>query len=336
MPLVAGGAGLLITASVFLWHPRATPETAAASQLAISTGGTAVSTAFAISLPTPTFAPPVDTPTPPPDQAAPPAQPAPLPDQPLRWATYLVQPGDSLAGIAAKMGSDAPALAALNRVDAEAALIPGRGLMVPVYHEGASGASVGGLDVRIGRQDQPVVALTIDTEINDVMLYQILDILNARGLHATFFVTGRWVQGYPDAARAILANGNELGNHSLTHPAFTQIGLDGAVNEIVQTERIVKETTGVSTHPFFRFPYGDKNQQVLNLLAEQGYISYHWSADDNAISGWLAGVAANPRSGYGGILLMHERPASIAALPGWLDQLQQMGFRVVKLSEILK
>jgi peptidoglycan/xylan/chitin deacetylase (PgdA/CDA1 family) len=337
VPLAAGGAGLLVAAGVLLGQPRAASETAAPHP-PLGASGAATNDAFAISLPTPTFAPPVDTPSiaeSQPTRQPPPTPPAP-PREPLRWATYHVQPGDSVEGIAATMGSDAAALAALNRVDVAAQLIPGRALMVPVYSEGAAGASAGGLDVNIGRQDEPVVALTVDTEINDVMLYQILDILNARGLRATFFVTGGWVRSYPDAARAIIASGSELGNHSLTHPAFTQIGLDGAVNELVETERIVRETTGVTTRPFFRFPYGDKNPQVLGLLAEQGYISYHWSADDNAISRWLANVAANPRGGYGGILLMHQRADSIAALPGWLDQLQQMGFRVVPLSEILK
>jgi peptidoglycan/xylan/chitin deacetylase (PgdA/CDA1 family) len=233
------------------------------------------------------------------------------------------------------MGSDPQALAALNRLGPNDPLLPGRGLMVPVLRAGAA-AGAGALDVSRGRQDLPLVSLTIDTEINDVLLYQILDILRPRGIHATFFVTGRWVRAYPDAARAIVAGGHEIGNHSLTHPAFTKIGLDGVPNELDSTERIVVDTLGITTRPFFRFPYGDKNPAVLGVLAADGYISYHWSADDGSITNWLAGVAANPHTGYGGILLMHQRPNSISALPGWLDQLDRLGFKVVPLSQILK
>lgn len=299
---------------------------------------------FNITLPTPTVAPAAATPSLgiPTDiaqqtQQEQPAEPTALPPPlapPQGWTIYLVQPNETVAQIAERMGSDAAAIATLNRVDPAAPLVSGRGLMIPVYQQGEAG--IGSLDVNRGRQDTPLVALTFDTEIDDTMLYQICDILRARGLHATFFVTGNWVRAYPDAARAIVANGHELGNHSLTHPNFTAIGLDGAAAEIDRTEEIVVKTTGVSTRPFFRFPYGAKNAHVLQLLGSKGYISYHWTADDNAIPYWITSTAANPQSGNGAILLMHQRAATIAALPGWLDQLAQMGLRPVSLSQILR
>lgn len=259
--------------------------------------------------------------------------PAPL-REPQRWLTYLVEPNDSLESIAAKFSSEAAAIAQINRLEADSLLIPGRGLIVPVYGDAPTGHP--GLDVNIGRQDLPLVALTFDIEIDDAMLYQICDLLRARGVQATFFVTGNWVKQYPEEARFLVSEGHELANHSLTHPHFGQISLDGARSEIAQTDQIIIETTGVDPKPFFRFPYGDKNPQVLQILAEEGYISYHWSADDAAIPYWIERVQANPQSGYGAILLMHQRPSTIEGLPAWLDRLQELGFQVVPLSQILK
>lgn len=259
--------------------------------------------------------------------------PSPLPPL-MNWATYVVAPDDTLATVATRMGSDPVAIARLNRIDIVEPLQLGRGLVVPVYQPAELGT--GGLDVKSGRQDLPLVALTFDIEINDTMLYQMLEIMRVRGIHGTFFVTGNWVLGYPDAARAIVAEGHEIGNHSLTHPFFTRIGPDGALNEILATEEIVIQTTGVSTRPFFRFPYGEKNPAMINLLATQGYISYHWTIDERTLDWWLPAIAAGQTNPNGTIILLHQSPATIAALPGWLDGISAAGLTPVPLSQILR
>lgn len=51
--------------------------------------------------------------------------------------------------------------------------------------------------IRRGNPAERKVALTFDIEIDDVTLYGILDVLRARGLRGTFFVTGRWVEAFP-------------------------------------------------------------------------------------------------------------------------------------------
>jgi peptidoglycan/xylan/chitin deacetylase (PgdA/CDA1 family) len=286
----------------------------------------------------PTAPPPTEQPTP---TVAPTAPPTPssaaapsLPQPPNGYATFLTGEGDTLESIASRMGSDAQAIAALNRLDAQEPLRPQRPLVIPVFRPGEGGA--GGLVIPRGDPAKPQVALTFDIEIDDTTLYAILDVLNARGLHGTFFVTGRWVQRYPDAARAIITSGNEIGNHSLTHPYFSRIGLDGAASELDKTEQIVLETTGVSTHPYFRFPYGDFTAATSAIVAHAGYVAYHWSADDAAIPGWLAWAAQHPADAQGAILLMHGRPATAAALPGWLDQLATLGLQPTTLGDVLR
>ncbi|MGQ9893517.1 MAG: polysaccharide deacetylase family protein [Roseiflexus sp.] len=60
--------------------------------------------------------------------------------------------------------------------------------------------------VRRGNCASGKVALTFDIEIDDTTLYAILDVMRQRGVKGTFFVTGRWVKCFPDAARAIVAD----------------------------------------------------------------------------------------------------------------------------------
>jgi hypothetical protein len=92
----------------------------------------------------------------------------------------------------------------------------------------------------------------------------------------------------------------------------------------------------VTSRPYFRFPYGDSTVETSGVVASEGYIAYHWSADDGAISYWLDRTAANPSDGYGGILLMHGRPSTVESLPEWIDRLIAMGLQPTTLGEVLK
>jgi peptidoglycan/xylan/chitin deacetylase (PgdA/CDA1 family) len=209
-----------------------------------------------------------------------------------------------------------------------------RALVIPVYHAGEPGS--GGQVINRGNPAEPKVALTFDIEIDQATLYGILDILRARGMHGTFFVTGHWVMAFPDAARAIVRDGHEICNHSLNHPYFSRIGPDGAAAELDETEKLIQQTTGMTSRPCFRFPYGDSTPDIVNVVARAGYVAYHWSADDVAISAWLDHIAQNPADGNGGILLMHGRPETVVALPGWLDRLAAMGLQATTLTDTLR
>jgi len=254
--------------------------------------------------------------------------------EPIGYATFLTAPNDTLEQIARRMGSDPAAIAALNHIDPAVPLRDERPLVIPIYQAGEPGT--GGLVIRRGNPAEPKVALTFDIEIDDTALYAFLDILRQRGIHGTFFVTGRWVQAYPDAARAIVQAGDEISNHSLTHPFFSRIGLDGAVSELQTTEKIIYDTTGVTARPYFRFPYGDFTADTAALVAREGYVAYHWSADDGAIPGWLDWAVQHPGEANGGILLLHGRSSSVAALPGWLDRLAALGLEPTTLTDTLR
>ncbi|MGQ9927913.1 MAG: polysaccharide deacetylase family protein [Chloroflexaceae bacterium] len=139
---------------------------------------------------------------------------------------------------------------------------------------------------------------------------------------------------FPEAARAIVHRGHELGNHSLSHASFSAIGADRAINELTETERIAREITGASTRPYFRFPYGRSTPQMVETIGRVGYIAYHWSADDAAA--WLERVAADPAQARGAILLMHARRNSAAALPGYLNRMQALGLQATTLTAVLR
>lgn len=337
-----GGAGAVVAGALALGMPQlrgaqafmfTTQSLAPTAALAVlpspSVRPTAAPTLWAAPSAEPTLAsvaPPV---------AAPTAEPAPASvAPPSAYAEALARPDETLGALAERMGSDAGAIAALNHIAAGEPLRPDRPLVIPVYR--TADAGVGGQIIRRGNPAARNVALTFDIEIDAQTLYDILAILRERGLHGTFFLTGRWVMAFPDAARAIVAEGHEVGNHSLTHPSFARIGLDGAEAEIAQTEQIIQSTLGVTSRPYFRFPYGDATADTLSIVGRDGYNAYHWVADDGSIGGWVDWAAQHPDEANGGIWLMHGRPTTVAALPGWLDRAVASGFHPTTLTETLR
>jgi peptidoglycan/xylan/chitin deacetylase (PgdA/CDA1 family) len=251
-----------------------------------------------------------------------------------RYIAYLAAEGDTPARLAQRFGSDEMAILGYNSLGISDTLRVGRPLIIPAYREEASSDAV--LPVALGNPDQPNVALTFDIEIDDQSVYDILALLKRYDVRGTFFVAGSWVKSYPEAAKAIASAGHEFGNHSMTHPYFSRIGGDGAISELQLTEELVRQTTSQTTRPFFRFPYGDSTTGMLELVAEQGYIAYHWSADERETPGWLERVRAYPRSGNGGILLFHGRSDVVGVLEQAIVQLRELGLNPTTLSETIK
>src|SRR3954447_23491869 len=65
------------------------------------------------------------------------------------------------------------------------------------------------------------IALTYDDGPNDPHTLRLLDVLAKHGVHATFFVIGRYVRQRPDIAREITKAGHVIGNHTFTHPVLS-------------------------------------------------------------------------------------------------------------------
>jgi len=98
------------------------------------------------------------------------------------------------------------------------------------------------------------------------MVRQLLRDHNAR---ATFFLIGQRVREHPEEARAIVADGHEVGSHTLTHPRLTDLDEGEARREIEEGVAAVEEVLG--TRPrLFRPPGFHADDRVLAIVAELG------------------------------------------------------------------
>jgi peptidoglycan/xylan/chitin deacetylase (PgdA/CDA1 family) len=191
-----------------------------------------------------------------------------------------------------------------------------------------------------GDPNSGMVALTFDAGSHDGPAHSILDTLRAYDLKVTFFLTGMWVESYPETARRVAADGHELSNHTYFHPDLANLSNDKVLWELDYTNGIIESKLGRSSKPWFRPPFGSRNQRVLDLARSLGYRSIYWTIDsgDWRTNATAAGVLHRVLSlaGGGDIVVHHVAAYQTAeALPGIIEGLQAQGLRVVTVSELI-
>ena len=120
--------------------------------------------------------------------------------------------------------------------------------------------------------------LTID-DVSSENTPAIVDYLCGKNIPVIMFMVGEWAQKHPDELIYALKHGIVVGNHSYSHPHFSELNFDECVKEIEKNEEVLDrfyEKAGVERkfRPF-RFPYGDKggsNKDLIqNYLSENGF-----------------------------------------------------------------
>lgn len=188
---------------------------------------------------------------------------------------------------------------------------------------------------------EPVVALTFDAGSDRGFAAEILDTLAARGIRASFGMTGKWAEANPDLLQRMVDEGHALINHTYDHPHMETLSTAQRLWQLDRTEEIINGITGISTKPYFRPPYGSYNNQVLGDVGSAGYrYSVMWTVD---CLGWKglppSDVAARCEAALrpGAILLMHVGAASTdyAALDDILAAIDLGGYRYATIPELL-
>ncbi|MGB3905082.1 MAG: polysaccharide deacetylase family protein [Anaerolineae bacterium] len=204
----------------------------------------------------------------------------------------------------------------------------------------ASRPPVTGIEIARGNTERPWMALTFDAGADSAPLPSILETLRQANLRCTFFVTGDWVRKNSELLQEIVADGHELGNHSNTHPRFAELSDEEMAQELAAVEELVVQLTGQSTKPYFRPPFGNRDDRVRRVVQENGYITIYWTYQ---VWDWVGDRTAEEVFNYavgdarnGAIVVMHVGAQETAdALPRIIEELRARGYRLVTLSELL-
>ena len=188
--------------------------------------------------------------------------------------------------------------------------------------------------------DKPQIALTFDAAWGNEDTKQIMEILRKHNVKVTFFMTGGWVDSYPEDVKMILAEGHDLGNHSENHKNMSQISDSEIKEEVMKVHEKVKELTGYDMF-LFRPPYGDYDNHVIKGVRACGYYPIQWDVDsldwkDYGVDSIVNTVCSHKHLGNGSIILCHNGAKYTAqALDTLITTLKDKGYEFVPLSQLI-
>ena len=164
---------------------------------------------------------------------------------------------------------------------------------------------------------------------------RILSVLRRFDAHATFFEIGQETRGRAQIMKQILADGNEIGNHSLHHEA------NASSASLHETNRLIRRATGFRPCDF-RPPDGAVNGGLISRARSEHMVTVNWDVDPRdwsrpGVGAIASNVIHNARNGS--IVVMHDgggnRSETVAALPAILSHFIHRGYEFVPVEELL-
>lgn len=185
---------------------------------------------------------------------------------------------------------------------------------------------------------EKVFALTFDDGPWPRYTREILQMLAAADIKATFFMVGQEVRAHSEIAREVRDAGHAIGNHSWSHPSRPR----SAVAQVRNTDNEIKRVLGFAPN-LFRPPYGILKNGMARQAMKEKQTVVMWSADAYDWKRPGAQRIANRivrQASPGGIALMHDgggnRSQTVAALPIIISTLRARGYRFVTVPELLR
>ena len=203
------------------------------------------------------------------------------------------------------------------------------------------------------------VALSFDDGPDPKWTPRILDVLKRKGAHGTFMLIGDEAQQNIGLMQRIVREGNEIGNHTYTHPDISEISQRQLDLEVDLTERLFASKLGVQPL-YFRPPYDIDEEPDTD---DQAAPVYRIQQDGLTIVGnkldtddWDERVRKSPpeiaqsildqlnrmkikAQFRGSIILLHDgggdRSVTVAALPVLIDTLRAHGYQIVQVSALM-
>ena len=203
---------------------------------------------------------------------------------------------------------------------------------------------------RWGGNDKTKIAITFDDGPDPNWTPQVLSILKQYNAPATFFVIGSSATQNPGLLQQIVNQGNEVGNHTYTHPDLSAVSQEQEILELNATQRLFESVLGRRS-VLFRPPYAedvepDSPDQVrpLVLSGQLGYYTIGMQIDPQdylrpGVDAIVQRVMDQVAAGNGNVLLLHDgggdRSQTIAALPLIIQGLRARGYQLVTISDLM-
>ena len=188
-----------------------------------------------------------------------------------------------------------------------------------------------------------VVALTIDDAPSE-HTQEILEVLNARGAAATFFVIGGQVPGREEVLADVVRSGSELGNHAMHDEPSRALPDDELAAQVASVRDDIREAyraAGRDPPPQYFRPgsgfFSDRMRRLLDRLGYRIVLGGIYPHDPQ-----IPYPATNARHILsmvrpGAIIICHDRRKwTVPMLREVVPELKRRGYRIVTVTQLLK
>ncbi len=195
------------------------------------------------------------------------------------------------------------------------------------------------------------IALTFDDGPDPQTTAKILDILKEKKVPATFFVIGSEVEKNPALVAREYREGNDIGNHTFTHPNISDISMKWLNMEVAATSRIIESVTGHNSY-LFRPPFAEDSEpetpdevKPIEEINNLGYVTVGMQIDPKdwenpGVQNIVDTAMSQVHVGKGNVVLLHDgggdRQQTLAALPLLIDKLKSEGYELVTVGTLLQ
>ena len=190
-----------------------------------------------------------------------------------------------------------------------------------------------------GLKTRKKIALTFDDGPHPKLTPQVLEVLKAEGVTATFFWLGNMAKANPETAQMVIDGGYEIGTHSWTHARLDSARSETVRKEILETQDLVEQLTGKRPR-LFRPPYGAIGKTLTETCKEDNLVICMWSVDTldwdkGRSTEKMIDVAVN-QAENGAVILLHDiHPRTAANLAQIIKGLKARGFEFVTMGELV-
>lgn len=185
-----------------------------------------------------------------------------------------------------------------------------------------------------------LIALTFDDGPYPIFTPLLLEQLKRLHVHATFFLIGRDAEQWPELAQRIESDGNEIADHTYTHPNLDQEAPAQVREEILKGRDVVYGLVhDPSLRVYFRPPHGRYTVQTIQVAQSLGYQTILWTDDSGDWRNVTVGKLREHLERFATapeIVLLHSgKLATIDVLPEIVARFEAAGYRFVTVRQML-
>lgn len=188
--------------------------------------------------------------------------------------------------------------------------------------------------------DDQEVALTFNVPWGDDVIVDVLEVLDDKGVKATFFVNGEWALRNESLAEFIIEENHEVGLFGYSQEAYKDQSFDYIKEDIEKGETVLKNL-GYEPLVFVRVPENLFSESITEYIYTLGYRTVFWSIFANIDQSKDAaeiGLELSEKAEPGDIIVMPINDSLTKgpeAIETFIDDMDSKGFQFVSLTELL-